>query len=294
MKPKSTSMTTARRLHAAEADLKAAEVTLVEVVAKEDQALATAADHAAWRASRDAAEIEVNRLRKLVAKLTADIEEEQRQQAAAAQQQLEDDAEAAATEAAEIIRSNLAQIQTLVRETIRVSAQADIIVEHANRGRAEGAPPILPAELRTRSSAALPEEVVAENIVTRAVFEESGHMLDEDTASKLIGGQNGLYVIAGAQVQSRVVMRKFKRVEFLPEQKAAYTDRLATSISLPALVAGAPQIWPGNSFFHYSPEAVLELLGKLDQAAAAAVERTTEVRFEPIDQPQRISQSSAA
>lgn len=294
MKPKSTSMTTARRLHAAEADLKAAEVTLVEVVANEDQALATAADHAAWRASRDAAEIEVNRLRKLVAKLTADIKEEQRQQAAAAQQQLEDDAEVAATEAAEIIRSNLAQIQTLVRETIRISAQADIIVEHANRGRAEGTTPIMPAELRARSSPSLPEEIVAEKTVTRPVYEETGYMLNDDIASKLLGGQNGVYVVAGSQTHSRVVMRNFKRVEYLPERPSERLDRLASTISMPPPEGGAPQIWPGDRFAYYRPEAVLEFLSKLDQAAAAAVERTTEVRFEPIDQPKRISQSSAA
>ncbi len=129
------------QLDAARTDLAAAEATLAAILAGEDAAATTSKDYAEWRASRSDATVEVERMRRLVAKLIADVEIEAKVKAEDAQAALEADADRTAEAAKAAITEGLELVHEVVKKIMAAIVVSDTKVDLANRGRRSDLPP---------------------------------------------------------------------------------------------------------------------------------------------------------
>lgn len=281
------SVDTGARLDAARVDLAAAERRVAEIERSEDDALDTADAHAAWKAALADARDEVERLTRLAAKLERQAEGEASERAAKAQRKLEDDAERAADAAAAVLKKNHAALVRLARETLEVIALADRKIIAANRHRDPGVDPLASVEVRVRGQSRFPRKVIAEKIVERWCYVSSGEVVPDDAAGRIVptsGGAGVIHVdrhpLAGTDGRPvQVFLRRLREVKYLPEIRFPSAGALATTLSVPAIVADAPGWTPLNT---YNPSLVLERLEQLAHAGPTADRREPEIELVPI------------
>jgi hypothetical protein len=272
------------RLAAAENDLAAATAAANAIAAREGDAAETAASFAAWQAEMAAAENEKKRLTFLVAKLKADIEAEAQKAAEAAQAKLEADAEREADRVGGEVKRFFETFGPQALGLLRAIANADILVEQANRGRqAAGQPPIDGPESRARLPVGRAAEIVSERTVSRWVYQRTGCIIDQDTAKNIVSSDgmtgsirsNATMVTYGGS--NRVERRAFREVIRRPAQRARLPDPLAMTLTLPALTGDRP-LWEPPRY--YSPSSVIEKLDALENKKPADAD--TEVEYVPL------------
>lgn len=271
------------RLAAAENDLAAATAAADQIAAREGDAAETAATFAAWQAEMAAAENEKKRLTFLVAKLKADIEAEAQQAAEAAQAKLEADAEREAERVGGEIKRFFDQFGPQALDLLRAIANADILVERANRGRqAAGRRPIDGPEARARRTEGRSAEIVGERTVHLWVYRSTGRIIDPDTAENIVSSDG----MTGAMRSDATMMtygdngverRAFREIVRRPAQRASVPDPLAMTLTLPALTGDRP-LWEPSRY--YIPSSVIE---KLDaREGNKPVDAKPEVEYVPL------------
>lgn len=252
-------------------DLAAAKQRIIEIEGAEDDAVDTAASHAAWRISLSEAKEEADRLARLAAKLERQIDLEAGEQAAKAQRELEVDAEKSADAAADVLKKNYAKIVSLTRETLRIIAEADKKIDHANRSRPSDLNPLKRVEARTRDDCVLQQrEVISDRIVERWCY-PNGNEVSADTVSEIrrTSETSGFIEIdrhptirASYGQRTSVELRRFRELTFIPEFRRRTNGPLATILSIPALMDGGVPGWTPVTTYH--PALVLDRLDKLD------------------------------
>lgn len=287
------SVDTGARLDAARVDLAAADRRVAEIESGEDEALDTADDHAAWKAVLADARDEVERLTRLVAKLERQAEDEANERAAKAQRKLEADAERAADAAAALLKKNHAAMVRLAHETLEAIALADRKIGDANHGRDPALDPLSSVEARVRGQSRLSRKVLSEKIVERWCYAHSSEIVPRDRLGHIVPTSAGHGVLHPSESHplarsdgrpAQVFLRRFREVEYLPEVRFPSAGALATTLNLPAIVAGDASGWTPLS--SYRPNLVLERLEQLAAAGPAADRREPEVELIPLDAAQ--------
>ena len=264
MKPKTKLID---RLAAAENDLAAATNEVAQISAREGDASETAASFAAWQAELAAAENEKKRLKLLVAKITGEIEAEESRAAKAAQKKLEAEADQVAERAGDQIKQFFATFGPKVHELLRAIAEAEILVERANRSRRDGAAPLPGPEERVRRLAGRPIEIVSEKTVEHWVYTKTGTIIDPDRVPNIVTSDGATGVLNSRATMlayggdNRVERRAFREIVKRVAIKATLPDPLAMTLTLPALTSDQP-LWEPPRY--YTPSTVLEKLDDLE------------------------------
>ncbi|MCW5693085.1 MAG: hypothetical protein KIT48_12040 [Pseudolabrys sp.] len=195
------------------------------------------------------------------------------------QETLEERAEAAAAKAAERLTVVFGEIAQGVRGALRAQAEADRLIEAANRGRTE---PLLSVEARCRAKAAVPRRLLSEETIREWVYSGTMNRIGSDRSGEVRSsdGQRGVLPGTGMNpVGKSVENRKFMKRTFAPAVRHFVPGELAATLSIPALIAGDRPIWSPLNFV--SPEAVLAALDKLE---ASDVEKPpVEVEYAPLE-----------
>jgi len=257
------------QLEAARTDLAAAETALAAILAGEDAAATTAKEYATWLSAKADAEVEVTRLRRLVAKLTSDVEAEAVTAAVAAQEKLETEANDAADKAAALIRTNLAAMSTLARDTMSAMAIADQKVAAAQRGRRTDLPALETVELRARRGEKLPRQIISQKELVAWSYEsdKSGPINAELAARVSVGPGKTRGTVRTESGTHRLVLRRFRQTQVLPEVATHIPDPLASTLSIPPVRGGDT---PGWSPIPYATSGTI--LQQIDSFAAAEAE----------------------
>ena len=235
-----------KQLGAARADLATAETNLAAILAGEDVAATTAKEYATWRSSKADATVEVERLNRLVAKLTADIEVEAKAKADEAQAALEADADRTADAAAAAITEGMTMVHDIVRKLMRAIVIANDKVALAQRGRRSDRPRLPTAEERARAGNKLVPQVITTREFSAWSYEDEPRRMpipDELAARVATGpGKNrGRFnTESGAHF---VVLRRYRETRFLPEYAGDHMEPLAEVLAVPPIRAGGAVGW---------------------------------------------------
>ena len=231
------------QLTVARADLAAAETSLASVHAGEDAAAGTSKSYAEWRAARSDAAVEVERLRRLVAKLIADAEVDARVKAEDAQAAIEVDANSTADAAASAIVEGLELVHEVIRKIMTAIVVSDTKIELANRGRRSGLPPLDRAEVRARRGEKLERHVIEQTEYVAWSFADDKRPLGEEQAALVMPSSGNRGRLRSESGVHEVVRRRFREVRSLPETAATYFEPMAGVLSIPPIRAGGAPGW---------------------------------------------------
>jgi len=232
------------------------------------------------RAERATARIEV---------LGAEVEEEARRATESEQLEREARANAAADTAAQKLTVAFDQIRASLHDALRTAAQADLLIEAANRGIGSVKEPLPTVESRCRAREPLPRRILSEVEVVAWCYAHSGHRLSDDQAARVRSGKDGRgfvpmgdtsYPVASTSPANIVERRKFMKRTFVPAQRFPTPSDLAETLRIPGFRAGDPPIWEPIEFS--SPDAVLERLAAIERHTNEA-QGAPEIEFIPID-----------
>jgi hypothetical protein len=255
-------------------DLAAAKQRIIEIEGAEDDAVDTAAAHAAWRISLSEAKEEADRLGRLAAKLERQIDLEAEEQAVKAQREREIDAERSADAAADLLTKNYGKIVSLVRDTLRIIAEADKKIDQANRSRASELDPLKRVEARAYADDILQQrEVISDRIVERWCY-QNGNEVPADRVPEIrrTSEMSGVIETAGSPLVSlsrpkhKVELRRFREITFIPEGRRRGMRPLATVLCLPDLTGNGVPGW--TPIATYNPVSILDRLDKLEAPAS--------------------------
>ncbi len=271
------------RLTAAESDLASATDAVAQIAAREGDASETAATYAAWQAELATAENEKKRLTLLVTKITGEIEAEAERSAEAAQKKLEADADRAAERVSDQIKQFFTTFGPQVYVLLRAIAEAEILVERANRSRKEGADPLRGPEERVRYSVGQPAEIISERTVERWVYKRTGAIIGPDAVPNIVSsdGKTGSLRYQATMLvhggDTHVEKRAFREIVRRPSIRATLPDPLAMTLTMPALTGDHP-LWAPPRY--YAPSTVLEKLDALE--ARRMLQPEPEVELVPL------------
>ncbi|HWK33951.1 MAG TPA: hypothetical protein VNR51_09765 [Hyphomicrobium sp.] len=198
-------------------------------------------------AAQQIAQRGAERAAEFIAVLDADLQKARADAALARQAEAEERANAAAQDAADGLAALWNEFVPRLRHVLRAAARADALVEEANRGRSRGEP-VAGVEARARTRPALPLRVLSERVVERWVFDETGAMLDEQTAGRVkkTGASTGRLEHRGrsSQPPAHVTLRKYVERVYLPAKSSTAPHRpLPQEIRIPGLRAGDTPGW---------------------------------------------------
>jgi hypothetical protein len=232
------------------------------------------------RAERATARIEV---------LGAEVEVEARRAAESEQLEREARANAAADTAAQKLAVTFEQIRASLHDAMRTAAQADLLIEAANRGIGSAKEALPTVEARCRAREPLPRRILSEAEVVVWCYVNTGHRLSDEQAARVRLGKDGRgfvpmddtsYPVATTSPANIVERRKFTKRTFVPAQRFPTPSDLAETLHIPGFRAGDLPIWEPVDFS--SPEAVLERLAAVERHTHEA-QSTAEIEFIPID-----------
>lgn len=284
MKRKSNLYDIEARIEAARSEVSSAEASIPLLEAERTAAIRSGTD-AEIDAAEDRLRLAKRSIERGSAKLEvaqADFDAEQRRLAAQGQKDLEAKAEAAARKAAELLAAAFETIAPIIRNALRAGAEADVLVERANKGIAEDSAPLLSVEARCRQRPALPRKIIKEDRVSEWTFAETGQRLSQDQQSRVVSRDemSGSLTPEGFGNPSKVVKREFWKRTFLPALRYGVADELASTLSIPSLKAGDAPVWTPLSYV--TPEAVLAALDRLETVQENGDQRSPEIEFVPI------------
>lgn len=245
----------------AEAELEAAEAAVTAAETDYEAGLLDL-DKVALRKLLDAkteAQIEIDQVRAKIAKLEKQHDAALEAEAADARQRRYDEAKAATEAAEKRLRKEYPRAALQIRELLAEVAAASMIVRAANEDRPEGAPVLLDPEY-SRSQHPLYQEVLTEDIAdlwttidsstpirddlqrhVRAHEKRRRGMMTDRSDSEENPLQYGTVQTEHGTLE--VVLKRFRRMKFLPDQGGYNIGSLAGEIVLPPLDAGASPYW---------------------------------------------------
>ncbi|GAA4178808.1 hypothetical protein [Shinella granuli] len=280
-------------LEKAKAELEAAEAAVVAADEKYQGSLLSE-DAAALRRLADAktdAVITVDICRAKIAKLERQHADALEAEAADQRQRRYDEAKAASEAAEKRLRKEYPRAALAIRELLAEVAAASIAVREANADLPDGAPALAGPE-HSRSQANLYQEVLTEDVVDLWATIDSASPIDSAlqrhvrTREKGCRGQmrdrsdtdeNPMTygVVQTEHGTLEVVLKRFRRRKFLPDQGGRHIGSLASEIVLPPLDADATPFW---SPAHDQRDAASQAAAELKPAPKRA-ERSPEYEY---------------
>jgi hypothetical protein len=266
---------TERRLEAAREELAAAEAAAAAIAAIEGDTIGTAEAHATWRAKRDSANGEVERLRKV---LRAIEEEAESVNLAEAEANLR-------RRHAEKVKSNAALAKKIREVTSKANATLlqlalEVAISAAEDQTIYAAlpddlDPLVPADVQARGRHALPRKEISRERVWLWVKFHGGHLIGDQDAVEDRGGGKGLLRVGMSTFPC--VKALFEQVMYHPAEPMERTVPL-WQMKLPASDG------PGFAFDGSRFTDVRVVIAALDQATSAKEkrERPVEIELRPI------------
>lgn len=270
----------------ADAELSAAEDAVVAAKAAYDRGLLTV-DEAALVKLREAqalALVRVDRAQALRRSLEERLEEARAHDAEAARRAAYDGAKARRAVAVKLLRLEYAKHARAIADIIAVCADAGAAVEAVNKDLPAGVQPLAAPEREVRGVPGLPREILSETDVELWSLERGDGMPVPDELQKKIVAQTNNPRVGYLPVEGNsgtrlagsapYVLRKYRKVEFLPPVLGKTEDPLAKTVALPGLGYNARPIWETPSFNAYDHQHVAS------HAAALVAARDHEARTE--------------
>jgi hypothetical protein len=264
-------------------DVAAAQAALDEILSRELEATDSPAIFAAWRAERDAAISEVDRLTKLVARLEAAAGADERAtQEAEIAKRANDQRRTNEALAARIKTEGGPAIEKLLA-LAREVATAAVVDAAINAKLPDDAEKIVSADMQARHRPPLPRETVSERTVTLWVFAATGNVIGNQGDVTPIGdGSTGFIRSSPQQYKTRVFRRKFKSITYLEAESYQPLVPFFEALRLP-FSDGPGLVW--NPRDGLSTATAVEILKR----GPAVAERGTLTELVPIEPfvPQR-------
>jgi hypothetical protein len=181
-----------RRLEAAREELTAAEAAAAAISATEAESIITSEAHFAWRAKRDTANGEVERLGKLIRAIELEAESALLAKAEAKLRGRHADKLKMNSDLADRIRRDLAKANAILLSLLRdvaVSAAEDQMI---NATIPDDLEPLMTAEFLARGRSALPRKEIGRERVWLWTRVHGGHLIGDQDAVEDRGGGEGM------------------------------------------------------------------------------------------------------
>jgi hypothetical protein len=265
-----------RRLEAAREQLAAAEAARDAIAASEPEAIGTAEAHAAWRAKRDNANGEVERLGKVLRAIEEEVENVNLAEAEANlrrrhAEKLKLNTALAKRTQADIARAN-AILLPLLRDVAASTAEDQAISAALSKLELD-LEPVVPAELLARGKPALPRKQIAQERVWLWTKASDRFLIGDQDSVEDRGGGKGM-LKAGMSIFP-CIKSLFEKVTYHPAKRPEQPVPL-WHMKLPAS-DGPGFVFDGSRFT--DPRAVI---AALDQATKAETGRPVEIELRPI------------
>lgn len=180
----------------------------------------------------------------------------------------------ATAEAAAFILRRYGKLSAEMVAGLAIVARAEQAVVETNRDLPDDIEPLQAVERSLRGHPGSERRVISERRVVKWAFAESGAPLTEEQATKVIPAVGGRGILNAGTWNSNIHVRKRAFIErtFVEGVRAEWPAALATSVRLPGLRAGDPEVW-GLSYGDDRPEAILDAI---ERSRAAAGRRPSE------------------
>lgn len=228
------------------AALAEARSALEAVIAGESAAATTPASYGEWRAKRDAAAAEVDRLDMVARIVEADRVEAERRTAEAEARKRHAAAKAASDALAKRVTEFGAKLAADVRKLMGDLAANEIEIEAVNGKLPAGLEALATADEIARRAPAVPEEIVSEKTFTAWVLRGTEKPLSDQ---RIVADEFGRAQIRlGHLFKAREVERRtFRLVKKRRARRAEYAPPLWQSLVIPSFDRASPPIWDGPS-----------------------------------------------
>jgi hypothetical protein len=256
-------------------DLTAAKTALDEILARELASTDTAVTFSAWRADRDAAISEIDRLTKLVARLESAADEDERQaEAAALAKRVNAQRQANEALARRITLTAGPAIEKLL-ELVRDVAIAAMVDGALNAKLPDDADKIASADMIARARAPAQRENLSEKLVSLWVFASTGSVIGNQD-DVVPTGDDSTGFIRGAQHKTHAIRRKFKSITYRDAETRQPLVPFFAALRLPS-PNGPGLVWDPRDGL--SAAAALEALNR----RPAVAERQTLTELVPVE-----------
>ena len=242
-------------LDAVRRELADAQAKLNAILARELASTDTAAAFNAWRAERDAAIAEVERLSKLIERLDSAANVDAiREQQAALQKRVDVQRKSNDVLARRIREEGRPAIEKLL-ELVRDVAAAAIVDAELNAKLPDDAERIQSADMLARYRPPAPREDISEKEIELWVFASNGNLVGAQ--DDVIGLSDGSGYLLGSQHRTHCVRRKYRSIEYREAEARQPFNSLYEALRLPN-VDGPGTAWRPRE--RMSPSAALEVL----------------------------------
>jgi hypothetical protein len=203
-----------KRLAAARNELATTQHRLNATAAKETEALADGAAYSTWRAERDAAASEVDRLTRLIAALEAGEETARQHDFDEALRKRIDAAKKNNAAVAERLRTEGAQLSTALKALVREVALSQIETAAINRILPAGVAALADANNLARGRPSVPRKDIEEKTLSLWVRSTDGSLLGDQDAIVAVDATTGHLFVNNSRVDC--VRREFRSVQYHP------------------------------------------------------------------------------
>jgi hypothetical protein len=245
-------------------DLVTANAALDAILARELESTDTTASFNAWRAERDAAIAEIERLSKLIERLESSANDETlREQQTALQKRVDAQRKSNDMLARRIREEGGPAIEKLL-ELARDVATAAVVDAEINAKLSGDAEKIASADAIARYHAPAPREVIAEKPVALWVFASNGSVVGGQGDVVPTGGDGSTGFLQASLHKTQVIRRKFRSITYREAEARQPLVPFFAALRLPSL-DGPGLIWDPRDGF--SAAAALEALKQRPKAA---------------------------
>ena len=221
-----------KRLASARADLGAARAQLTAIDGGKAAALSDNAAFVKWQHDRSEAAIEVDRLTALVATIEGDAETARIHDEAEAKRRRLAEARMGAADLAKRVVTDGPRIAAEAMHLLKAVAQQQLEAVALNRNLPEGELPIPVADVLARDAGALPRKDLNSHEIELWVSATTGELIgDQRNVVISDDGATGFANI-GPSMRWRCVRRKFRQVEYLPQQVFDFPAALSIERSI--------------------------------------------------------------
>lgn len=244
-----------KELSAAKKALAAAQVDLTNIAEREIAASISSAEYSRWRAARDTAAAEVQRLQTQVASLEAAIERQRTLDAEAALAERVRAAKARNEALARRIHTDGSKIEEILRSLIRDIAIAD--AETAQINAELGQEVIVSAEFLARTRPGLPREDLKTEMASLWVYKMTGALVGDQSRVVETGPGSGM-IPGGPALHSTPTMLCVKRNHRITKYRSkvdpVFPEPLASTLRLPDFAGPGVSWWDGVGWLLQEPE----------------------------------------
>jgi len=180
------------QLKSVEKDLAAVQTRSEQLAAAEDEARSSADAYAAWRASRAAVDVEIERLTALAASLEEPARLERERNAIEAARKRHAEKVKSNAELAKRTQDEIAKMNAIMLPLLRDLAASQAEDQFLNASLPNGLDPLIPAEFLARGRPGLPRKEIARERVWLWTKLHGGHLIGDQDAVEDRGGGNGM------------------------------------------------------------------------------------------------------